>query len=148
MLVAAIGCAPATINLATETVPDIRPPAAAQLPCNARQPDLSIGSIVYLKGKATLNGSVPGDSPVSLRHGDRIATASDGFVAIELLDGNLVRISPSSTVVAHCNSAASGVPVYAPENAAANAAADAVDTAANDKPYRVTGAHMSGGIRG
>jgi hypothetical protein len=127
-----MGCSPVAINTAAERAPDLRPSATTEIPCVAQQPDLTIGSIVFHKGKATINGSIPLDTAGPVRHGDRIVTAADGFVAIELLDGNLVNISPLSTVTAHCNTAAPGADNYAAEN----------------KPYRVTGAHMSGGIRG
>ena len=110
----------------------MRPPAAAGLPCSARQPDLSVGAVVYVKGEASLNGDVPLERRASLRHGDQIETANDGFVAIELHDGNLVRIGPSSTVITQCNTASS----------------EAVNSAADEEPYDIMGAYMSGGIRG
>lgn len=123
----AIGCSPATIQPAVATVPEVQQATAIQFRCVARQPDLSVGTVVYSKGLATVNGTalVKG---APLRHGDTVATPVDGFAVVMLGSGNLVNIDPATTITVNC------MPTT-------------LDSA-DDLRYTVSGPHMSGAIRG
>lgn len=112
---------------AVALTPEVRQATAADFRCVARQPDLSVGFVDYLKGRATVNGTAP-EEGTPLRHGDTIITQPDGFVVVVLGSGNLVNIDPGTTITVNCMPAS-------------------LDPA-GDLPYTVSAPHMSGVIRG
>jgi len=113
-----------TGKAATDRV--VGPSTVSKSACNASQSALSGGKVIYQKGYPTLNGRMLRTGEL-LSSEDIISTASDGYVALELISGSVVSIQPDTSASVGC---------------AISAAGD------SDVQHPEAGAHMLGGIRG
>jgi hypothetical protein len=75
--------------------------AVTKAVCQSAQPDLTVGNAVFVKGQAGLNGArlQPG---ARLHQGDVISTTVDGYVAIELLNSEVVTVQPGTLLRVDC----------------------------------------------
>ena len=126
ILALAMLCSPVWLHSGTVSIYEPRLSELAGLSCHLRQPDLSLGKVIYVKGQAAINGneSVAG---TPLRSGDAITTGADGFVAVMLGDGKRISVQPLSHLRVNCIT---------------EMAADTVSD------YKIGQAYMSGAIRG
>ena len=95
--------------------------------CAARQPDLSVGVVLFTKGQTGLNGTKL-QSGAHIRNGDVLSTAVDGYIAVELGDSKVVTVQPGTLLRVDCASPQSAL------NAMGS--------------FTINGAHMHGGMRG
>ena len=126
-LATAIACTPLWTDSGEIQVHEADLSAVTDSPCYTHQPDLSVGKLVYYKGKATVNGAVP-KAGTYLRNGDVLNTSLDGFAALELRDGTVLSIQPATQLSLVCN----------PKTTIAK----------NKAPVKVGMPYLSGAVRG
>ena len=102
ILATAIACTPLWTDSSEIQIHDADLSALTDSTCYSHQPDLSVGKLVYYKGKATVNGAEP-KAGTYLRNGDVLNTSQDGFAALELRDGTVLSIQPATHLSLVCN---------------------------------------------
>ena len=126
ILALAMLCSPVWLHSGTMSVFETRLSELAGLSCQMRQPDLSVGMVIYVKGQAAING-IESAVGTPLRSGDAITTGADGFVAVMLGDGKRISVQPLSHLRINCTTEM---------------------TADTDSNYKIGQAYMSGAVRG